>query len=47
MLIVGVLSKYSADRHCDSFIVSQSNLRSGSTVEAQHPAEALGARDGA
>jgi hypothetical protein len=40
-----VLSKNSADRHFESTSDSQINLSSGSMVEAQHPAEALGAPD--
>jgi hypothetical protein len=42
-----VLSKNSADRHFESTSDSQVNLRSGAMVEAQHPAEPLGAFDGA
>ncbi len=42
-----VLSKNSADRHFESTSDSQIDLRSGAMVEAQHPAEALGAFDGA
>jgi hypothetical protein len=37
---------YSADRRFDSPSDSRIDLRSGAMVEAQHPAEALGALDG-
>jgi len=42
-----VLSKNSADLLFESMSGSQVDLRSSAMVEAQHPAEALGALDGA
>ena len=40
-----VLSKNSADRRFESTNDAQIDLRSGAMVEAQHPAESLGAFD--
>ena len=44
---VPVLFIYSADRHFESTRDARINLRSGAIIEAQHPAEPLGAFDGA